>query len=159
MPAHRDGVAAHAVADPADPADPAKRADPSSPSEPVDASSSSEPADPASLEIALGHLLQIGTYASVALIAAGVVLLLVSGGSPLAGGPPFDLTTIPGDLAALRPAGFLWLGIAGVLATPGLRVARAMLGFARRREQRLVAVSAGVLVVIAIGVIVGVMAR
>lgn len=118
-----------------------------------------EASDPASLELALGHLLQLGTYASVALIAAGVILLLASGGSPLAGGPPFDLAAIPGDLAALRPAGFLWLGIAGVLATPGLRVARALLGFARRREDRLVAASAGVLAVIAVGVMVGVMAR
>ena len=99
-------------------------------------SASRQGSDPASLEVALGHLLQLGTYASVAMIAAGVLLLLGSGGSPLAGGPPFDLAAIPSDVAALRPAGFLWLGIAGVLVTPGLRVARALMGFARRGEQR-----------------------
>ena len=114
---------------------------------------------PASLEIALGHVLQLGTYASVALIAIGSVLQLASGVSPLAGGPAFDLGALPGDILALRPAGFLWLGIVGVLATPGLRVGRAMLGFARRGETRLVAISAVVLAVIAVGVIVGVMAR
>lgn len=111
------------------------------------------------LELALGHILQLGTFLSVALIAVGSVLLLAGGGSALAAGPRFDLAALPGDLAALRPAGFLWLGIAGVLSTPALRVARALLGFARRGERRMVAISASVLAVIAVGVIVGVMAR
>ena len=118
-----------------------------------------QPAPPASLEVALAHVLQVGTYASVALIAIGAVLLLAGGGSPTQGGPPLDLATLPADLLALRAAGFLWLGILGVLATPALRVARALLGFARRGEQRMVAVSILVLAVIAVGVIVGVMAR
>lgn len=113
----------------------------------------------ASLEVALAHVLQLGTYASVALIAIGSILLLAGGGSPTQGGPPLDLAALPGDLLGLRPAGFLWLGILGVLATPALRVARALLGFARRGEQRMVGVSILVLAVIAVGVIVGVMAR
>jgi uncharacterized membrane protein len=95
----------------------------------------------------------------VGLIGIGSLLLLAGGGSPIQGGPPLDLATLPADLLALRPAGFLWLGIVGVLATPGLRVARALLGFWRRGEQRMVAVSVLVLAVIAVGVIVGVMAR
>lgn len=114
---------------------------------------------PASLELALSHVLQLGTYISVALIAVGSILLLGSGGSPLAPGPPLDLTQLPGDLLALRPAGFLWLGIVGVMATPALRVGRALLGFLRRDERRMVAVSGLVLGVILVGVIVGVMAR
>jgi uncharacterized membrane protein len=116
-------------------------------------------APPQSLEVALAHVLQLGTYASVALIALGSILQLASGASPIAGGPAFDLAAIPSDIAALRPAGFLWLGIVGVLFTPAVRVGRALLGFARRGEQRMMAISASVLVVIAIGVIVGVMAR
>ena len=116
-------------------------------------------ASPASLEVALAQVLQLGTYASVALVAAGSVLLLATGGSPIQGGPPLDLATLSADLVAFRPAGLLWLGILGILATPGLRVARALLGFARRGEQRMVAVSVLVLAVIAVGVIVGVMAR
>ena len=116
-------------------------------------------ASPASLEVALAHVLQLGTYASVALVAAGSILLLASGGSPTQGGPPLDLAALPSDLVAFRPAGLLWLGILGVLATPALRVARALLGFSRRGEQRMVAVSVLVLAVIAVGVIVGVMAR
>jgi uncharacterized membrane protein len=114
---------------------------------------------PASLELALSHVLQLGTYVSVALIAVGSILLLAGGGSPLDPGPPLVLAQLPADLLALRPAGFLWLGIVGVLATPALRVGRALLGFLRRDEQRMVAVSALVLGVILVGVIVGVMAR
>ena len=114
---------------------------------------------PASLEVALAHVLQLGTYVSVALITVGSVLLLAGGGSPIQGGPPLDLATLPADLLAFRPGGYLWLGILGVLATPGLRVARALLGFARRSEDRMVVVSVLVLAVIAVGVIVGVMAR
>ena len=116
-------------------------------------------AAPPALEVALAHVLQVGTYVSVALIAIGATLLLAGGGSPTEGGPPLDLATLPADLVTLRPSGFLWLGILGVLATPALRVARALLGFARRGEQRMVAVSALVLAVIAVGIFVGVMAR
>jgi uncharacterized membrane protein len=116
-------------------------------------------APPASLEVALAHVLQVGTYVSVGLIGIGSLLLLGSGGSPTQGGPPLDLATVIADVLALRPGGFLWLGILGVLATPALRVARALLGFARRGEQRMVGVSVLVLAVIAVGVIVGVMAR
>lgn len=117
------------------------------------------PLGPNSLETAVAHVLQLGTYASIALVAVGVVLLLAEGGSPTQGGPPLTIDTLAADLLALRPQGFLWLGILGVLATPGLRVIRAMLGFARRGEQRMVATSALVLGVIAVGVIVGLMAR
>jgi uncharacterized membrane protein len=113
----------------------------------------------ASLEVALAHVLQVGTYASVALIGVGALLLLAAGGSPVDGGPPLDLATLPSDLLELRPAGFLWLGILGVVATPALRVARALLGFTRRGERRMAVVSMLVLAVIAVGVIVGVMAR
>jgi len=114
---------------------------------------------PPNLEVALAHVLQLGTYISVGLVAIGSVLLLAGGGSPIAGGPAFDVARLPGDLVALKPAGFLWLGILGVISTPALRVARALMGFARRDEQRMVAVSALVLGVIAIGVFVGVTAH
>lgn len=118
-----------------------------------------DPAAEGSLEVALAHVLQLGTYVSIGLIALGSVLLVGSGGSPVAGGPPLDLALLIADVRALRPGAFLWLGILGVLATPGLRVIRAMLGFARRGEPRMAGVSVLVLAVIAVGVLVGVMAR
>ena len=111
-----------------------------------------------SLEVALAHVLQIGTYVSVGLILVGAVLLIAGGTSPTAGGPALLIASLPGDILALRPAGFLWLGILGVVATPAIRVVRAVLGFARRGEPRMALVGLLVLVVIAAGVIVGVMA-
>jgi uncharacterized membrane protein len=107
----------------------------------------------------LAHVLQLGTYLSIGLVAVGSVLLLASGGSPLAGGPPLTLDGVVADVIALRPAGFLWAGIVGVLSTPAVRVVRAMLGFLRRDEQRMTLVALLVLVVIAVGVVVGFMAR
>jgi uncharacterized membrane protein len=114
------------------------------------------PAD--SLEVALAHVLQVGTYVSVGLIGVGSLLLIAAGASPTAGGPPFSIERIAGDVLALRPEGFLWLGILGIVATPGLRVVRALLGFLRRGERGMAWIAALVLVVIAAGVIVGVMA-
>ena len=112
-------------------------------------------AGPGTLEVALAHVLQLGTYASVALIAAGSLLLLADGGSLLGGGPALVPDRIVPDILALRPAGFLWLGIVGVLATPGLRVLRALIGFWRRGERGMALVALLVLIVVAVGVLAG----
>ena len=110
---------------------------------------------PGSLEVALAHVLQVGTYVSIALVGLGTLLLLAEGGSPLAGGPPLSAAQVVADIAALRPAGFLWLGIVGVLSTPSLRVLRAFFGFWRRGEQRLAGVALLILAVVAVGVFFG----
>lgn len=125
---------------------------------PRSAASPGNHASPGSLEVALAHVLTVGTYVSIALVGIGSVLLLAGGGSPLQGGPALSVTTLAADIAALRPAGFLWLGIIGVLATPALRVLRAGLGFWRRGEQVMAIVAVLVLAVIALGVFIGVMA-
>ena len=117
------------------------------------------PAAPNSLEAALAHVLQVGTYASIGLVALGSLLLLASGGSAVAGGPPLSIDALVADVTALRPAGFLWLGILGVISTPGLRVLRALIGFWRRGERNMAAVAILVLAVIGVGILVGVMAR
>jgi uncharacterized membrane protein len=115
-----------------------------------------DPAAPADgLESALARVLRIGTYASIALVGIGVVLLIGGGGSPLDTGVPLDLSHLPADLVALRAAGFLWLGILGVVMTPGLRVAGALIGFARRGERTMVVVAVLILFVVALGVIAG----
>jgi uncharacterized membrane protein len=114
------------------------------------------PAD--SLEPALARVLQVGTYASMALIAIGVVLMLATGTSALAGGPPLVVGRIVPDIVAGKAEGFLWLGILGMVATPLLRVIGALVGFWRRGERRMVLVGFLVLVVVAIGVIVGLLA-
>jgi uncharacterized membrane protein len=113
----------------------------------------------AELERVIGRLLVVVTYVSVACILVGVLLMASQGVSPLDPAPPFDLSTIPADIVALRPTGFLWLGILLVLATPISRVAVAGWGYARRGDRRFLAISIAVLVVIAIGIVTALVAE
>jgi uncharacterized membrane protein len=110
------------------------------------------------LESQIARLLTIGTYASIGCVAIGVVALLASGVSPFAAAPALDLARLGGDIAALQPAGFLWLGLLGLIATPAARVAAALVGYSRSGERTMVVVAALILVVIAIGVAAGVAA-
>jgi uncharacterized membrane protein len=106
------------------------------------------------LELSIARLLTAGTYLSIALIAVGVVGLILSGTSPLEGGPAFDVIRLSGDLATLRPAGFLWAGLLLVIATPSARVAASLIGYARRRERAMTAVAALILIVISLSVLI-----
>lgn len=110
------------------------------------------------LEPALARVLQAGTYASIALIAIGTVLLVASGTSPLAASPALSLERLLADITAGHPEGFLWLGILGICATPALRVAGALLGFWRRGERGMVAIAFLILAVVAAGVVIGLLA-
>jgi uncharacterized membrane protein len=107
------------------------------------------------LEHVVARLLTIGTYASVALLAVGVALMAVAGTSPLAGGPPMDPATIVDDLAALRPEGFLWLGVVVVVATPSARVLASLVGYVQQADRAMAVVAALILGVIALSVALG----
>ena len=107
------------------------------------------------LESTIARVLTIGTYGSVGLIALGVLAMAAGGVDPLAPAPAFDMTRIPGDVVALRPAGFLWLGILGVLATPASRVGASLVGYLRSGERLMAAVSVAILIVIVAGVATG----
>jgi uncharacterized membrane protein len=110
----------------------------------------------ADLERSVARLLTIGTYASIALLVAGVVALAAGGRSPLDPGPGFDLGRIAPDLAALRPEGFLWLGVLLILATPSARVATSLVGYLRRGDRSMAVVSILILSVIALSVVVAI---
>lgn len=103
-------------------------------------------------EARIGRLLIATTYVAVALLVVGVGLMVAGGISPLDGGPPFDPAALIADLRALEPAGFLWLGLLAVIATPITRVVAAAIGFAREGDRILVVVAVGILTVIVIGV-------
>lgn len=90
---------------------------------------------------------------AISLLAIGLALMVGRGIGPLAGGPRFDSSRLVDDLASLRPAGFLWLGLLVVVATPALRVAAALGGYLRGGE-RTMALVAG-LILLAIGASVG----
>ncbi len=109
------------------------------------------------VETRIARLLTLGTRLSISLLAIGSVLMVAAGISPLAPEwPPLDVAALPADLLALRPEGFLWLGLLVVIATPLLRVMAATFGFARAGEPRMVLLGVAVLVVIALAVVAGV---
>jgi uncharacterized membrane protein len=109
-----------------------------------------EPGD--DLERSIARLLTYGTYASVALLAVGAVLMFAAGLDPLGGGPPFDPALIVDDVGHLRPAGFIWLGLVAVVGTPAARVVASLVGYLRRGERLMILVAVLILVVISLSV-------
>jgi len=107
------------------------------------------------LEGRIAGLLSVGTLLSVALLAIGGAILLLSGVRPLDPAPSFDLGQMLGDLVALRPIGLVWLGLVVVLVTPAARVATGLVGYARRGEAGMALVALLVLAVIGVGVVTG----
>jgi uncharacterized membrane protein len=108
------------------------------------------------VEAQVARILSLGTRIAVGLLAAGSVLLVASGTSPLE--PrwlPLDPASLPADLLALRPTAFLWLGLVATIGTPLLRVAAATWGFRRAGDRRLAALGVAVLIVIALAVVAG----
>jgi len=103
-------------------------------------------------EHAIGRLLIAMTYVAVGLLVVGVVLMIADGISPLSVGPGLDLGSLGGQLLALDPAAFLWLGLLVVVATPIGRVVVAGVAYARQADWLMVAISLGILAIIAIGV-------
>lgn len=105
----------------------------------------------------VGQLLRVGTLTVVALVAVGTMLVLAAGRRPVAErGPAFDPGRTVGDVLALRPEGFLWLGLLLTVALPATRVALAVLGYARERDVRAMAVGLAILVVLALSVVLAV---
>ena len=107
------------------------------------------------IEALVARILVVGTYLAVGLILLGVIGMLVQGIDPLApdGFPPFDLPSIPSDLAALEPSGFIWAGIVVVMTLPIGRVAVAGAGVFAAGERRLALVSALVILVVATSIV------
>ncbi len=105
------------------------------------------------LEARIGRLLVAVTYVSVGFILIGVLLMIAQGISPLDAAPPFDLRAIPSEMLALKATGFLWAGLVLVLATPISRVVVAAWAYARRGDRLMLAISVGILLVIAVGVV------
>jgi uncharacterized membrane protein len=110
------------------------------------------PAPALRAERLIGRLLSGITYVAVALLLAGVGLLIAAGISPLAGGPSLDPGRLPADLLGLKPIGFLWLGLLAVIAAPIARVGVALVAYAREADWLMVAVSAAILLVIAVAI-------
>jgi uncharacterized membrane protein len=108
---------------------------------------------PTDLDRSIARLLTFGTYVSVALLGVGALLMFARRIAPLAGGPPFQADLVIDDVVHLRAAGFMWLGLIAVIATPTARVVAALIGFVRRGERTMALVSTLILVVIALSVV------
>jgi uncharacterized membrane protein len=104
------------------------------------------------VERIVARLLAVGTYGSVTLVAIGTALILVNGVQPLGAAPTFDPSRLGDDILHLRAAGFLWLGLIAVVATPAGRVLASLIGYARRGERLMAVVAALILAVIALSV-------
>lgn len=107
------------------------------------------------LDRTIARLLTGGTYLSIGLLAIGVVLMAINGVSPRAGGPSFDPARLAADLVAVKPAGFLWLGLVVALATPLGRVAASLVGYVAGGERRMALIAAAILAVVSLAVILG----
>jgi len=99
------------------------------------------------------YVLLAGIACSVALMAVGLVLALVSGDGLPRGVVP--LADVPRGLAEPDAAAYLSLGLVALIATPFLRVAGALTAFARQGDRRYVAVTAIVLAVMCLSVALG----
>jgi uncharacterized membrane protein len=108
-----------------------------------------------SLEGRVARILTIGTFGAVGLLLVGSLLLVASGRSPLDPAPALDVGRLVADVAALQPAGPLWLGLVLIIATPGARVVAALVGYVQLGEREMVLISGLVLGVIAAGVVAG----
>ena len=79
--------------------------------------------------------------------------MVAAGRSPLR--PALRRSTsarLPPDLVALRPEGFLWLGLLAVIATPTGRVVASLVGYLAGGERAMAVVSLAILAVIALSV-------
>jgi len=107
------------------------------------------------LETSVARVLKAGTYAAIALVALGVLIMAIDGRTPLDVAPALDPGRLLADIVALRPAGFLWLGVLVILATPPARVLVALIGYLRSGEREMALVAVLILMVIALGVVAG----
>ena len=118
--------------------------------------------DPRSLDLdlAVARLLNAGTVVAVAILALGVVAMAVTGRSPLdTPVPQLDLARLPQDLIALRPEGFLWLGLIAVIATPLSRVVASLVGYVRQGERTMILISVAILSVIGASVVISLLVQ
>jgi uncharacterized membrane protein len=114
------------------------------------ASLASMTATAARLETLAARLLTWGTRLAMLSILVGVVLMAADGIEPLGPGafPAYSILAVPGQLAALRPEGFVWAGLTLLVALPLGRVIVSGAGFFGAGDRRLALVSVLVLLVI-----------
>jgi uncharacterized membrane protein len=119
------------------------------------------------LELIVSHLLRAGVVTSMVLLAVGVVVFFArNSGGVLADGSlgslvgtqarfPTSLAEVVADVAAFRGEGILAAGLLVLIATPVLRVAVSIIGFALERDWIYVGLTVLVLLVLLASFLVG----
>jgi uncharacterized membrane protein len=129
------------------------------PTEAAQAAQEAKVASARAFERRIGRQLVGATYIAVGLLVIGVVLMIANGISPLDDAPTFAPGAIVHDILTLQPTGFLWLGLAFVIATPISRVIVALVSYLHAGDRLMVVVSVGILVVITVGVVAAIAGR
>ncbi len=92
----------------------------------------------------ISRVLKLGSYGSAFLMLAGVILALFRPASTV----HYPLRELARQLVRLDATAFMQAGIALLLATPVVRIAVAIVAFARARDYRYAWISAGVLLIV-----------
>ncbi len=108
--------------------------------------------------VIISMVLTVGVTIAAALIAIGFGLAIAFGwqtslvGGQAGNGTLTDFGQMPAGLAALRPVAITQLGLAALLATPVMRVATSIVGFALERDYLYVVITAGVLTILLLSI-------
>ena len=105
------------------------------------------------LNTAISRVLVVGLLTAVALLVAGAILTIARPG--VAVPHATAIRSIPAELAAGRPGGFLQLGLLVLLATPFARVLALGIAFARKRWWLFAGISAVVASLLIVGAVLG----
>ena len=113
------------------------------------------------MDIVIGNLLRSGVVLSALIVFLGAVIYLVRHGSSHADyrvfrGEPSDLRTVGGivrQVIAVRGRGIIQLGLLFLIATPVVRVAFSIFGFAEEEDRLYVVIASVVLLVLAYSLI------
>ena len=105
------------------------------------------------LNSVISRVLIVGLLAAVVLLVVGAILTIVRPGAAVVHST--SVGTIPGELGALQPGGFLQLGLLVLLLTPFARVVALGIAFGRRRQWPFTAISVVVAALLILGAALG----
>jgi Predicted membrane protein len=109
---------------------------------------------PERFRVVVSTVLIVGVGSSALLIAAGFVGSLASGwegsliGAAAGTDPTTDFGALPGNLLALRPVGLAQAGLVVLVATPVVRVAASVIGFALEGDRLYLGITLAVLAIL-----------
>jgi uncharacterized membrane protein len=105
------------------------------------------------LNSVISRVLVVGLLTAVTLLVMGVLLILARPGMTVV--HKTSVRSIPGELGALQPGGFLQLGLFVLLLTPFARVVALGIAFGRRRQWLFTAISVVVAALLILGAALG----